>query len=180
MCFSCFLYQAKARVESLIESGVQEGAKLLLDGRGIKVDGYPNGNFVGPTILTDVKPHMKCYQEEIFGPVLLCTSVDTLDQAIELTNSNPYGNGCAIFTQSGAAARKYQYEIDVGQVGVNVPIPVPLPMFSFTGTRGSFRGNTHFYGKYGVQFFTQTKTITSNWNYEQSASKISTAMPVLR
>jgi len=106
-------------------------------------------------------------------------TVDTLDQAIELTNNNPYGNGCAIFTQSGAAARKFQFEIDVGQVGVNLPIPVPLPMFSFTGTRGSFRGSTHFYGKQGAHFFTQTKTITSNWNYEQTAAKLSMSMPTL-
>ena len=123
---------------------------------------------------------MQCYKEEIFGPVLLCVNVPSLEEAIAFTNRSPYGNGCAIFTQSGAAARKYQYEIDVGQVGVNVPIPVPLPMFSFTGTRkSSFQGNTHFYGKQGVQFFTQTKTITSNWNYDQvKAAKIDLSMPL--
>ena len=146
------------RVHALIASAEKEGAKILLDGRGVKVPGYPNGNFVGPTIITGVTPNMTCYKEEIFGPVLLCAEVPTLEAAIEFTNNSPYGNGCAIFTSSGAAARKYQYEIDVGQVGVNVPIPVPLPMFSFTGTRKSFQGNSHFYGKQGVNFFTQTKT----------------------
>jgi len=108
---------AKKRAESLIQSAADEGAKILLDGRGIKVSKYPNGNFVGPTVITDVKTHMKCYKEEIFGPVLVCLFADTLDEAIEITNINPYGNGTALFTQSGAAARKFQNEVDVGQVG---------------------------------------------------------------
>jgi len=175
--------ESKQRVHDLIQSAVDQGAKILLDGRDITVDGYRKGNFVGPTIITGVQPHMKCYTEEIFGPVLLCMTADTLDDAIASINKNPYGNGCAIFTQSGAAARKFQYEIDVGQVGINVPIPVPLPMFSFTGSRHSFRGSTHFYGKKGVEFFTQTKTITSNWRFEDSvlaSGKISTAMPILK
>jgi malonate-semialdehyde dehydrogenase (acetylating)/methylmalonate-semialdehyde dehydrogenase len=104
------------RVHHLIASAEKEGAKILLDGRNVKVPGFPNGNFVGPTIITGVKPSMTCYKEEIFGPVLLCIEVDTLEDAIAFTNASPYGNGCAIFTGSGAAARKYQYEIDVGQV----------------------------------------------------------------
>jgi len=173
--------ESKERVNRLIQSGVDQGAKLLLDGRNAKVPGYPNGNFVGPTILTDVKPHMQCYQEEIFGPVLLCMSVDTLEDAIQLTNSNPYGNGCAIFTQNGAAARKFQYEIDVGQVGINIPIPVPLPFFSFTGSRKSYIGAGHFYGKQGVNFFTQTKTITSSWKFDdEAASRVRAHMPLLK
>jgi len=172
--------ESKERINNLIQSAVDEGAHLILDGRNPKVDGFPNGNFVGPTIIAGVKPHMKCYTEEIFGPVLLCVEVDTLDEAIAFTNANPYGNGCAIFTQSGAAARKFQFEVDAGQCGVNVPIPVPIPFFSFTGTRGSFRGAGHFYGKQGVHFFTQTKTITTNWKLGESAySKVSTSMPVL-
>ena len=142
---------AKQRIERLIQSGIDQGAKCILDGRGVVVPKYPNGNFVGPTILTNVTPSMECYKEEIFGPVLITVSVDTLDEAIELINANPYGNGTAIFTNSGAAARKYQHEIDVGQVGINVPIPVPLPFFSFTGSRGSFVGGSNFYGK--VCFF---------------------------
>jgi malonate-semialdehyde dehydrogenase (acetylating) / methylmalonate-semialdehyde dehydrogenase len=138
---------AKQRIERLIQSGIDQGAQCLLDGRGIKVDKYPNGNFVGPTILAGVTPSMECYKEEIFGPVLVIMYADTLDEAIAITNANPYGNGCAIFTRSGAAARKFQHEIDVGQVGINVPIPVPLPYFSFTGSRGSFVGGSNFYGK---------------------------------
>jgi len=170
--------EAKERVKRLIQSGVDQGAKLVLDGRDVKVAKYPKGNFVGPTILTDVKPHMECYTEEIFGPVLVCLTADTLDDAIKITNSNPYGNGCAIFTRSGAAARKYQHEIDVGQVGINIPIPVPLPFFSFTGSRGSFLGASHFYGKAGVHFYTQTKTITSLWK-EEDLGQFSATMPIL-
>jgi len=171
--------QSKQRVEGLIQSGVEQGAKLALDGRGIKVAGYEKGNFVGPTILTDVTPEMKVYTEEIFGPVLICLNVPTLDDAIKLINQNQYGNGTAIFTTNGAIARKYQHEIDVGQVGINIPIPVPLPFFSFTGSRKSFVGATHFYGKMGVNFYTQTKTITSQWSVQTGSSGVSTSMPIL-
>jgi len=160
---------AKARVERLIESGVKQGAECPLDGRGIKVPGYEQGNFVGPTLLTKVKPYMECYQEEIFGPVLVCLEADTLDDAIAMVNANPHGNGTAIFTKSGPAARKFQNKIEVGMVGINVPIPVPLPFFSFTGWRGSFHGDLHMYGKAGVQFYTQTKTVTSNWKAADDA-----------
>ena len=158
--------EALARAERLIQSGVDQGATLLLDGRGHKPKGFENGNFLAPTILTGVKPHMECYKEEIFGPVLVCLEVDTLDEAIELINKNPYGNGTCIFTQSGSVARKFTSEIDVGQVGINVPIPVPLPMFSFTGSRGSIQGDLNFYGKSGVQFYTQYKTVTALWRSE--------------
>src|SRR5688572_433672 len=155
--------QAKSRVEGLIEQGVKEGAKLELDGRNAKVAGYDKGNFVAPTVFSGVKPHHKVYQTEIFGPVLVLVSVDTLDEAIDLINKNPYGNGTGIFTQSGAAARKFQNEIDVGQVGINVPIPVPVPYFSFTGSRGSKLGDLGPYGKQAVQFYTQVKTVTARW-----------------
>ncbi len=134
---------SKQRIHDLIQSGIDEGAQVVLDGRGIKIDGFEKGNFVGPTIITGVKPSMKCYKEEIFGPVLVCLFADTLDDAIDIINKNPYGNGTAIFTTNGATARKFVNEIDCGQVGVNVPIPVPLPMFSFTGSRGSFWGSEH-------------------------------------
>lgn len=165
----------------MIESSVKEGAKIVLDGRNITVPNYENGNFVGPTIITNVKPNMQCYKEEIFGPVLICLSVDTLDEAIELINNNPYGNGTAIFTNNGATARKYVNEIDVGQVGVNVPIPVPLPMFSFTGSRGSFLGDLHFYGKQGIKFYTQTKTVTQLWREgDVSHTKSAVAMPTMK
>jgi len=155
--------QARQRIEGLIEKGVQEGCKLELDGRNPKIEGYPSGNFIAPTIFSGVKPHHVVYKEEIFGPVLIIVSVDTLDEAITLTNANPFGNGTGIFTQSGAAARKFQNEIDVGQVGINVPIPVPVPYFSFTGSRGSKLGDLGPYGKQVIQFYTQVKTVTARW-----------------
>jgi malonate-semialdehyde dehydrogenase (acetylating)/methylmalonate-semialdehyde dehydrogenase len=154
---------AKERVLGYIEKGVQQGARLELDGRDVKVPGYVNGNFVGPTIFSGVKPDMDIYTGEIFGPVICVVHVDSLDEAIAFTNRNPYGNGTAIFTSSGAAANKFQHEIEVGQVGINLPIPVPLPFFSFTGSRGSKLGDLGPYGKQVVQFYTQAKTVTARW-----------------
>lgn len=151
------------RVSGLIERGAQEGAKLELDGRNPQVAGYAKGNFVGPTVFSGVTPQMTIYREEIFGPVLCVVSAKTFDEAIELINANPNGNGTALFTRSGAAARHFKEEIDVGQVGINVPIPVPVPMFSFTGSRGSKLGDLGPYGKQVVQFYTQTKTVTERW-----------------
>ncbi|KAI8648620.1 Methylmalonate-semialdehyde dehydrogenase [Fusarium keratoplasticum] len=149
--------ESQKRVEDLIASAEAEGAIILLDGRGWKHAKYPNGNFVGPTIITNVKPHMKCYTEEIFGPVLVCLSVNSLDEAIKLINNNPYGNGAAVFTRSGAVAAKFQKELEAGQLGINVPIPVPLPIFSFTGNKKSSAGtgSLNFYGKDGLRFYTQ-------------------------
>ncbi len=161
---------AKQRILGLIESGISEGAKLELDGRTIKVAGYEKGNFIGPTVFSGVTTAMKIYTTEIFGPVMVIVGVNSLDEAITLVNSNPFGNGTGIFTQSGAAARKFQSEIDVGQVGINVPIPVPVPFFSFTGSRGSKLGDLGPYGKQAVQFYTQTKTITSRWFEDGSVS----------
>jgi len=155
--------QAKARVLSLIEQGKQQGAECLVDGSEVTVVGYEKGNWVGPTVFSKVTTDMSIYTEEIFGPVLCCIEVDTLDEALALVNDNPYGNGTSIFTASGAAARKYQSEVEVGQVGINVPIPVPLPFFSFTGWKNSFYGDLHAYGKQAVRFYTETKTITSRW-----------------
>ena len=155
--------QAKARILSLIEQGKVEGATCLVDGSDVKVAGYPNGNWVGPTVFSDVTADMTIYKEEIFGPVLATVNAASLDEAIELVNNSPYGNGTSIFTASGAAARKYQHEIEVGQVGINIPIPVPLPFFSFTGWKGSFYGDQHAYGKQAVRFYTETKTITARW-----------------
>jgi len=162
--------QARDRVVSLIDAGVAEGATLALDGRNISVDGYPDGNFVGPTIFTDVKPEMRIYSEEIFGPVMCVVCVDTLDDAIEFINANPNGNGTSIFTSSGWAARRYENDIDVGQVGINVPIPVPVAFFSFTGSRASKLGDLGPNGKQAIQFWTQTKTVTSRWFEPDSES----------
>lgn len=172
--------EAKTRVLGLIQSGLDEGAELALDGRGMTVAGYETGNFVGPTIMTNVRPTMHCYKTEVFGPVLQCVTVPTLDDAIDLINANPYGNGVALFTNSGAAARRFQSDIDCGQVGINVPIPVPLPMFSFTGSRGSIQGDLNFYGKTGVQFYTQIKTVTALWRAEDvQHSKAAVHMPTM-
>jgi malonate-semialdehyde dehydrogenase (acetylating) / methylmalonate-semialdehyde dehydrogenase len=168
---------AKNRILGLVEDGIKEGAKLELDGRGIKVPGYDRGNFIGPTIFSAVTPEMKIYTTEIFGPVMVIVGVDTLDDAIALVNNNPFGNGTGIFTQSGAVARKFQSEIDVGQVGINVPIPVPVPIFSFTGSRGSKLGDLGPYGKQVVQFYTQTKTVTTRWFDDAStASAVNTTI----
>ncbi|KAL7546276.1 hypothetical protein ACHAWF_009615, partial [Thalassiosira exigua] len=167
--------EAKERAESIIQCSIDEGAACLLDGRGVVVEGYESGNFLGPTVLNlsdrshadpDEAITNPAYTEEIFAPVLTVLAVRTLDDAIRISNANPYGNGTAIFTSSGGAARKFTNEIEAGQVGVNVPIPVPLPFFSFTGNKASIRGDVNFYGKSGVQFFTQLKTVTSNWQYE--------------
>lgn len=168
---------AKERVMGYIEKGIAAGAKLELDGRTVSVPGYEKGNFLGPTIFSNVTPDMIIYREEIFGPVLSVVSVDTLDDAIAFTNNNPFGNGTAVFTSSGAAARKFQNEIDVGQVGINLPIPVPLPFFSFTGSRGSKLGDLGPYGKQVVEFYTQTKTVTARWPQDgTSAGDVNTAI----
>ncbi len=162
---------AHKRVLDLIAKGKTEGATCVVDGSDCTVEGLPDGNWVGPTMFSDVTPEMSIYKEEIFGPVLCCMSVDTLDEAIALVNSLAVGNGTSIFTNSGGAARKYQHEVLVGQVGINIPIPVPLPMFSFTGWRGSFRGDLHAYGKQAVRFYTETKTITARWAHTDTTSK---------
>lgn len=155
---------ARKRVESLIEKGVEEGAELLLDGRGIEVSGYEKGNFVGPTVFAGVNAEMTIYQEEIFGPVLCIVTADTLDDAIEFVNANPNGNGVALFTQDGGNARYFQNRIDVGQIGINIPIPVPVAWFSFTGSRASKLGDLGPNGKQAVHFWTQTKTVTARWS----------------
>lgn len=168
--------QAKDRICNLVQSGVENGARILLDGRDIVVPHFEDGNFVGPTILADVKSDMECYKDEIFGPVLLLMKAESLDDAIQIVNRNKYGNGASIFTTSGVSARKFQTDIEAGQVGINVPIPVPLPFFSFTGSKASFAGDLNFYGKAGVQFFTQIKTITQQWK-ESPAQRVSLSMP---
>lgn len=159
---------AQQRVLKLIQEGKDAGASCLLDGSECSVEGFPDGNWVGPTIFADVTPDMSIYQEEIFGPVLCCMRADTLDAAIEQVNSLSVGNGTSIYTSSGGAARKYQHDIRVGQVGINIPIPVPLPFFSFTGWGGSFRGDLHPYGKQAVRFYTETKTVTARWTYTEA------------
>ena len=167
---------AKERVQALIERGVAEGARLELDGRNPQIAGYEKGNFVGPTIFSGVKPGMSIYDQEIFGPVLCLVAAKDLDEAISFINDNPNGNGTAIFTQSGAAARKFQDDIDVGQVGINVPIPVPVPLFSFSGSRASKLGDLGPYGKQVVLFYTQTKTVTARWFDDASTGGLNTTI----
>lgn len=165
--------ESKSRVCSIIQQAKNQGADILLDGQSCVVEGYPMGNFVGPTIISGITPDFDCYTQEIFGPVLVCLEVDSLEEAIQVINSNEHGNGTAIFTSSGATARAFQSRVDVGMVGINVPIPVPAASsgsFSFTGWRGSFYGDLQMYGSMGVQFFTKTKTITSNWSIPSSSS----------
>uniref|UniRef100_A0A7S0UIT6 methylmalonate-semialdehyde dehydrogenase (CoA acylating) n=1 Tax=Polytomella parva TaxID=51329 RepID=A0A7S0UIT6_9CHLO len=158
--------QARERADRLIQSAADEGAQVILDGRNAGLALEPRlqkGNFVGPTIITGVTNEMTCYKEEIFGPVLCCVEAPTLTAALEIMESNEHGNGAAIFTRDGASAQRFELEAPAGMVGVNVPIPVPLPYFSFTGWRGSFAGDLHMYGKAGLQFYTQPKTITTKW-----------------
>ena len=137
---------AKERVERLITSCEEQGGKILLDGRGVKVPGFEHGNFVGPTIL-EADTSMDCYQQEIFGPVLTIVKAKDLTDAIRIINENRYGNGTSIFTQDGATARKFERTVEAGQIGINVPIPVPLPMFAWSGNKGSILGGASLYGK---------------------------------
>ena len=156
------------KVEGYINIGAAEGAKLVLDGRNKKVAGYENGFFLGTTLFDQVKPDMKIYKDEIFGPVLVVLRADTLEQAIALVNANPYGNGTAIFTNSGGAARRFEEEIQVGMVGVNVPIPVPMAFYSFGGWKASLFGDLHVHGMEGVKFYTRTKVVTTRWPHEDT------------
>jgi len=172
---------ALERAERIIATSETNGSKILLDGRKPKVPGYPNGNWLGPTIIDHVTPGMPVYDEEIFAPVMNILRKDTLQEAIDSINSHPCGNGVAIFTRSGGHARKFQHEIEAGQIGINLPMPVPLPMFSFTGNKASMWGTANFYGKGAVQFNTQWKTITARWKEEEEeAQKLQTAFPTMK
>jgi malonate-semialdehyde dehydrogenase (acetylating)/methylmalonate-semialdehyde dehydrogenase len=167
------------RIVSLIDSGVAQGAELVLDGRGVRVAGCENGFFVGPTLFDRVTPAMDIYREEIFGPVLIVLRADSFDSAVKLINANPYGNGTAIFTGSGHWARRFENEIEVGMVGVNVPIPVPMAFFSFGGWKASLFGDLHMHGMEGVAFYTRTKVVTSRWPAPAERTGSTLAMPTL-
>ncbi|MPY85620.1 MAG: CoA-acylating methylmalonate-semialdehyde dehydrogenase [Actinophytocola sp.] len=151
------------RVASYVDAGIEAGAELVVDGRGIDVDGDPAGFWLGPTLFDRVTPEMSIYTDEIFGPVLSVLRADSYDDALDLVNANPYGNGTAIFTNDGGAARRFQHEVEVGMVGINVPIPVPVAYYSFGGWKSSLFGDSHAYGSDGVHFFTRTKAVTSRW-----------------
>jgi malonate-semialdehyde dehydrogenase (acetylating)/methylmalonate-semialdehyde dehydrogenase len=167
-----------ARVTGYIETGAGEGATTVVDGRGLRVEGYEGGHFVGPTLFDHVGRDMSVYRDEIFGPVLVVVRADTEKDAIDIVNSSPYGNGTAIFTRSGASARRFANEIQVGMVGVNVPIPVPMAFFSFGGWKGSLFGDLHVHGPDGVRFYTRTKVITSRWPEQRDA--VSLSMPTMK
>jgi malonate-semialdehyde dehydrogenase (acetylating)/methylmalonate-semialdehyde dehydrogenase len=160
--------QSKVRIESLIQKGADEGASLLVDGRSSTILGYENGNFVRPTILTDVNPSGEIAKMEIFGPVFSLMHVETIDDAIKLVNSGNYGNMACLFTGSGSAARKFRYEVQAGNIGINIGVAAPMAFFPFSGWKESFFGTLHGQGKHAVEFFTQTKVVMERWPKEWS------------
>lgn len=172
--------QARDRVRSLTKSVTEEGGKVLLDGTDYSCPEYPNGNFVGPSVV-EAGPGMKAYDQEIFGPTLVVLKANTLDEAIEYINKNKYGNGAAIFTTNGATARKFEKNVNAGQLGVNVPVPVPLPMFAWSGNKGSVMGDIGFYGKSALNFYTSFKTSTSLWRSDDAkmSERASVNMPTM-
>ncbi|MGQ2912857.1 MAG: CoA-acylating methylmalonate-semialdehyde dehydrogenase [Aeromicrobium sp.] len=155
--------QSRDRVAGFVDAGEAAGATLVVDGRNPEVDAAGEGFFVGPTLFDHVSRDMSIYTEEIFGPVLSVLRVDSYEEALELINSNPYGNGTAIFTNDGGAARRFQNEVEVGMIGINVPVPVPMAYYSFGGWKNSLFGDTHAHGTEGVHFFTRGKVVTSRW-----------------
>jgi malonate-semialdehyde dehydrogenase (acetylating) / methylmalonate-semialdehyde dehydrogenase len=155
--------QHRDKVAGYVDAGEAAGATVVVDGRTISPDAEGDGFFVGPTLFDNVTPEMSIYTDEIFGPVLSVVRVDTYDQALELINNNPYGNGTAIFTNDGGAARRFENEVEVGMVGINVPVPVPMAYYSFGGWKNSLFGDTHAHGTEGVGFFTRGKAVTSRW-----------------
>jgi len=167
----------RARVRGLVDSGERDGATLVADGRGLEVAGRPGGHWLGPTLFDGVKPGMAIYDEEIFGPVLCVVRADSYEQAIGLVNASPYGNGTAIFTNDGGAARRFEQEVTAGMVGVNVPIPVPMAYHSFGGWKDSLFGDLHVHGPDGVRFYTRGKVVTRRWA-DPAARGIDLGFPV--
>jgi malonate-semialdehyde dehydrogenase (acetylating)/methylmalonate-semialdehyde dehydrogenase len=155
--------QARQRIQDATTGGAAAGAALVVDGRQYTVDDHPDGFYVGPTLLDRVTAEMDVYREEVFGPVLVVLRADTAQQAIEIVNANPYGNGTAVFTASGDTARRFQRDVTVGMIGINVPIPVPMAYYSFGGWKSSLFGDTHVHGPEGVAFYTRAKVVTSRW-----------------
>src|SRR2546421_4209084 len=165
------------KVAGYIDRGREEGAKVVADGRETAPDG--DGFFLGVTLLDEVRPEMDVYKDEIFGPVLGVTRVDTYDEAVRLANENPYGNGVALFTRDGGVARQFQFDVNVGMVGINVPIPVPVAYYSFGGWKNSLFGDLHVYGPEGIQFYTRGKVVTSRWP-DPATSKVDLGFPQTR
>jgi malonate-semialdehyde dehydrogenase (acetylating) / methylmalonate-semialdehyde dehydrogenase len=165
------------KVASYLDSGAEQGAKVVLDGRESAPEG--NGFFLGASLLDDVTPEMDAYRDEIFGPVLSVVRVDTYDEALKLVNENPWGNGTAIFTRDGGVARQFQFDAQAGMVGINVPIPVPVAWFSFGGWKASLFGDLHAYGPESVSFYTRGKVVTSRWP-DPATSKVNLGFPQTR
>ncbi|WP_343685004.1 CoA-acylating methylmalonate-semialdehyde dehydrogenase [Asticcacaulis sp.] len=170
----------KARIEHYIQLGVDEGAELVLDGRGFKLQGHEEGFFLAPSLFDHVTPAMQTYQDEIFGPVLQIVRAGTLEEAIRLPSQHPYGNGVAIFTRNGDAAREFASQVEVGMVGINVPIPVPVAYHSFGGWKRSGFGDLNQYGMDGVRFYTRTKTVTQRWPRAGQSHDSSFIIPTMR
>jgi malonate-semialdehyde dehydrogenase (acetylating)/methylmalonate-semialdehyde dehydrogenase len=164
------------RVASFIDIGEKEGARLVVDGRDPTTEGDDAGFWLGPTLFDEVRTDMEIYHHEIFGPVLIVLRVENLADALEVVNANEYGNGTAIFTSDGAAARAFQAQVEVGMVGINVPIPVPMAFFSFGGWKHSLFGDSHVHGTAGVNFYTRTKAVTSRWR-ESDATAVDLGFP---
>jgi malonate-semialdehyde dehydrogenase (acetylating)/methylmalonate-semialdehyde dehydrogenase len=169
--------EARDRVVRYIESAERQGARITVDGRNLVVPGHENGFFVGPTVVDEVTPEMEVYRDEIFGPVLSVLRAETVDEAIHLINSNAYGNGTAIFTSSGEAARRFQRGVQVGMIGINVPIPVPMAYYSFGGWKESLFGDRHIHGPEGVSFYTRAKVVTSRWPHVDQSVPASYSFP---
>lgn len=159
--------KAKTFITGLIDDAESRGAEVVLDGRGLVVEGYENGHFVGPTIVDNVSLDSELYKQEVFGPVLAIVHADTYEEAIELLNSSPFGNGAAIFTNDGGVARRFELEAEAGMVGINVPIPTPVAYYSFGGWKESLLGDTHIHGPEGVKFYTRAKAVTTRWPSEK-------------
>jgi len=170
----------KQRVEDYIALGAREGAELVLDGRGFALQGHESGFFVGPTLFDHVTPQMKTYQDEIFGPVLQIVRAESFEQALELPSRHPYGNGVAIFTRDGRAARDFASRVNVGMVGINVPIPVPVAYHTFGGWKRSAFGDANQHGTEGVRFYTKVKTVTARWPDSQLETESSFVIPTMR
>lgn len=169
--------EAQQRILRLIDTGEKQGASITVDGRHLVVPGFENGFFVGPTMIDQVQPDMDVYQQEIFGPVLSVVHAADADEAIALINSNPYGNGTAIFTSSGEAARRFQRGVKVGMIGINVSVPVPTAFYSFGGWKDSLFGDKHVHGPESVAFYTRAKVVTSRWPRVDHASEASFHFP---
>lgn len=167
----------RSRVASYVDTGVAEGADLVIDGRDLTVDGHPDGYWLGPCLFDNVTPNMSIYRDEIFGPVLSIVRVDNYNDAMALVNSHEFGNGAAIFTNDGRTARRFELDVQAGMVGINIPIPVPVTVHSFGGWKNSLFGDTHIYGPEGIKFYTRYKAVTTRWPGSDEKRRLDLGFP---